>query len=95
MGQYVLIIWNGWYGMGLGIWKGWDGAYAQLANPPNSLRVREFWKFLKKWAVLEFFKIWGRGMSFLHLMHGITHTHASTRASSLMHVKNSTCHFCL
>ena len=33
--------------------------------------------------------------SLLHLMRTIACTHISTRATSLMHVKNSTCHFCL
>ena len=33
--------------------------------------------------------------SLLHMMHAITCAHASTCATSLMHVKNSMCHFCL
>ena len=30
-----------------------------------------------------------------HSMHVITHAHTSTCTTSLMHVKNSMCHFCL
>ena len=33
--------------------------------------------------------------SLIHLMHAITQAHTSTCNTSLMHVKNSTCHFCL
>ena len=35
------------------------------------------------------------GISLLHLMHVIAHPHPGTLATSLMRVKNSTCHFCL
>ena len=31
-------------------------------------------------------------LSLIHLMHVIAHAQASTRATSLMHVKNSWCH---
>ena len=32
-------------------------------------------------------------VSLIHLMHAISRAHSSTRATSLMRVKNSSCHF--
>ena len=38
---------------------------------------------------------WALNFSFLYLIHAITSAHASTCATSLMHVKSSMRHFCL
>ena len=65
----------------------------KLLSCMKVLYNRKVWADL--WYCFGFDIIFGDAYSLLHLMRAITRAHASTLASMLMRVKNSTRHFCL
>ena len=64
---------------------------------PKHLRV-SWIKFIKLLDLTKMRTAWQKrsvGCSLIHLVRAVVHGHASTRATSLMRVKNSTHHLCL